>query len=153
MPDWKAAATLVRKIAENYRLPYYTLSPVYSVCSEHGYLIGEHFKCPICGKPAEVYSRITGYYRPVQNWNEGKTQEYKDRKAYDIANSTLTHVGPQAEGTPVCKPQEEKGSSFDKPILFARKDCPKCQTAKILLQKAGVDFTVVDAEENAEGTM
>ena len=152
LPDWKAAATLVRKIAENYRLPYYTLSPVYSVCSEHGYLIGEHFKCPICGKPAEVYSRITGYYRPVQNWNEGKTQEYKDRKAYDIANSTLTHVGPQAEGTPVCKPQEEKGSSFDKPILFARKDCPKCQTAKILLQKAGVDFTVVDAEENAELT-
>lgn len=152
LPDWKAAATLVRKIAENYRLPYYTMSPVYSVCAEHGYLIGEHFKCPICGKPAEVYSRITGYYRPVQNWNEGKAQEYKDRQSYDIANSKLTHVGPQAEGTQVCKPQEEKASSFDKPVLFSRKDCPKCQTAKILLQRAGVDFTVVDAEEEAELT-
>ena len=78
LPDWKAAASLVRKIAENYKLPYYTLSPTYSVCKEHGYLAGEHFTCPKCGQPAEVYSRITGYYRPVQNWNDGKTQEYKN---------------------------------------------------------------------------
>ena len=77
LPGWKAAAALVRKIAENYSLPYYTLSPTYSVCKEHGYLAGEHFTCPICGKKSEVYSRITGYYRPVQNWNDGKTQEYK----------------------------------------------------------------------------
>ena len=74
LPDWKAAASLVRKIAENYRLPYYTLSPTYSVCSDHGYIAGEHFTCPVCGHPAEVYSRITGYYRPVQNWNDGKLQ-------------------------------------------------------------------------------
>ncbi len=76
MPDWKAAANLVRKIAENYRLPYYTISPTYSICAEHGYIAGEHFTCPVCGAKAEVYSRITGYYRPVQNWNDGKTQEY-----------------------------------------------------------------------------
>lgn len=89
LPDWKAAASLVRTIAENYKLPYYTLSPTYSICRRHGYLTGEHFTCPICGEKAEVYSRITGYYRPVQNWNEGKTQEYKNRKVYDTAHSSL----------------------------------------------------------------
>lgn len=96
LPDWKAAATLVRKIAENYRLPYYTLSPTYSVCKEHGYIAGEHFTCPTCGKKAEVYSRITGYYRPVQNWNDGKAQEYKNRTVYDILHS----------GAPAAKPVE-----------------------------------------------
>ena len=84
LPDWKAAANLVRKIAENYRLPYYTMSPTYSVCREHGYLTGEQFTCPVCGKKTEVYSRITGYYRPVQNWNDGKVQEYKDRREYVV---------------------------------------------------------------------
>ena len=84
LPDWKAAANLVRKIAENYKLPYYTMSPTYSVCADHGYLTGEQFTCPICGKPAEVYSRITGYYRPVQNWNDGKTQEFHDRQVYQV---------------------------------------------------------------------
>ena len=92
LPDWKAAAKLVRTIAENYRLPYYTLSPTYSVCREHGYLSGEHFVCPKCGQKAEVYSRITGYYRPIQNWNEGKTQEYENRREYDIAGSSLKKV-------------------------------------------------------------
>ena len=75
LPDWKGAATLVRKIAENYKLPYYTISPTYSICEDHGYLVGEQPICPVCGKPTEVWSRITGYYRPVKNWNEGKAQE------------------------------------------------------------------------------
>ncbi len=157
LPDWKAAANLVRKIAENYKLPYYTMSPVYSICAEHGYLIGEHFKCPVCGKPAEVYSRITGYYRPVQNWNEGKTQEYKDRKSYDIANSKLTHKGPMEgacecvqEEVPVTKNDESK--LFNGIVLFARKQCPKCQTSKIMLDKAGIEYSVIDAEENKELT-
>lgn len=87
LPDWHAAADLVRKIAENYRLPYYTISPTYSVCSDHGYIAGEHFNCPKCGKKTEVYSRITGYYRPVQNWNSGKTQEYSERLEYNIDES------------------------------------------------------------------
>ncbi len=82
MPDWKSTASLVRKIAENYKLPYYTLSPTYSVCEKHGYIPGEHYTCPVCGGKSEVYSRITGYYRPVQNWNDGKSQEFKDRKVY-----------------------------------------------------------------------
>ena len=80
LPDWQSAASLVRKVAENYTLPYYTLSPTYSVCKDHGYIAGEHFTCPTCGHPAEVYSRITGYYRPVQNWNDGKSQEYKTER-------------------------------------------------------------------------
>ncbi len=89
LPDWKAAADLVRKIAENFKLPYYTMSPTYSICQEHGYLSGEHTVCPKCGKPCEVWSRITGYYRPVQNWNDGKVQEFKDRREYDVENSRL----------------------------------------------------------------
>ena len=84
LPSWKSAATLVRKIAENYKLPYYTLSPTYSICKEHGYLAGEQYKCPHCGATTEVYSRITGYYRPVQNWNDGKAEEFKERKVYKI---------------------------------------------------------------------
>ena len=98
LPSWEAAANLVRKIAENYKLPYYTLSPTYSVCKNHGYLTGEHFTCPECGANTEVYSRITGYYRPVQNWNAGKTQEYKERREYKVESSRLTHDGPLPDG-------------------------------------------------------
>ena len=83
LPDWQSAATLVRKIAQNFKLPYYTLSPTYSVCAEHGYIRGEHFTCPKCGRNAEVYSRITGYYRPVRNWNDGKVSEFQNRKTYN----------------------------------------------------------------------
>lgn len=82
LPDWRSAMSLVRKIAENFRLPYYTISPTYSVCSDHGYIDGEEHSCPVCGKETEVYSRITGYYRPVKNWNDGKSQEFLDRKEY-----------------------------------------------------------------------
>ena len=105
LPDWRAAATLVRKIAENYRLPYYTMSPTYSICKNHGYLAGEHYTCPECGEKTEVYSRITGYYRPVQNWNNGKAQEFKDRKVYNIGASHLTHQGP-LEPAPACAPAQ-----------------------------------------------
>ena len=145
LPDWKAAANLVRKIAENYRLPYYSLSPIYSVCKEHGYLTGEQFTCPHCGKEAEVYSRITGYYRPVKNWNDGKAQEYKERKLYDVANSVLTHTGPKA----AAEVAEEKPAVIaDGVYLFATATCPNCKIAMPLLDKAGVAYTKVLAEEN-----
>ena len=137
LPDWKAAASLVRKIAENYKLPYYTLSPTYSVCREHGYIQGEQYTCPICGKNTEVYSRITGYYRPVRNWNDGKTQEYKERKVYNIETSVL----------------KKKGEACDTAMLFTTKTCPNCRVAKQLLDKAGVAYTVIDAEENADLSM
>ncbi len=153
LPDWKAAAALVRKIAENYKLPYYTMSPTYSVCKDHGYLTGEHFTCPICGKKAEVYSRITGYYRPVQNWNDGKAQEYKDRLVYDIENSHLTHMGPVREGQkperPAFTPESpESGTDTEaRVLLFKTPTCPNCKAAGAILDKAGVSYTLLNAEE------
>ena len=83
LPSWKSCMNLVRKIAENYHIPYYTMSPTYSVCPSHGYLEGEQYRCPICYGKTEVYSRITGYYRPVQNWNDGKAEEFQHRKTYE----------------------------------------------------------------------
>ncbi len=146
LPDWKAAASIIRKIAENYRLPYYTLSPTYSVCKEHGYLVGEQYTCPKCGKETEVYSRITGYYRPVKNWNDGKSQEYKERKTYDILNSKLTHKGPLNQGE--CSCEKEEGFLADGVYLFASATCPNCKIATQLLEKAGVNYSKVMAQEN-----
>ena len=150
LPDWQAAATLVRKIAENYKLPYYTISPTYSVCKNHGYLVGEQYVCPECGGATEVYSRITGYYRPVQNWNAGKTQEFKERKTYDIANSHLTHVRnmaaeamSQSAGTPVV-------SGGARTLLFVGETCPNCRLAVQMLDKAGVSYETVMSSENME---
>ncbi|MBQ3195875.1 MAG: ribonucleoside triphosphate reductase [Clostridia bacterium] len=148
LPDWKAAANLVRKIAENYRLPYYTLSPTYSVCANHGYLVGEQKTCPECGAVTEVYSRITGYYRPVQNWNDGKTQEYKDRLVYDIDNSVLkkSHKTERAEAAEACPCTAEE----DKVLLFATKTCPKCKIAASELEKKGIAYEKLFVEENKE---
>ena len=145
LPDWKAAASLVRKIAENYRLPYYTLSPTYSVCKNHGYLAGEPPVCPFCGEKAEVYSRITGYYRPVQNWNDGKAQEFKDRRTYDIGASKLTHSGVRKQ-----EPKAERQAELlnEIPDLFATKTCPNCKQAEQLLDAADIRYTVRFAEEN-----
>ncbi len=128
LPNWQSAAKLVRIIAENYKLPYYTLSPTYSVCRDHGYLAGEQFECPQCGMKTEVYSRITGYYRPVQNWNDGKVQEYKERTVYNI-------------------PSERQNG---KVLLFTTKTCPNCQIAVNILQKAEIPFIKIDAEEKPE---
>ncbi|MBQ6362592.1 MAG: ribonucleoside triphosphate reductase [Lachnospiraceae bacterium] len=202
LPDWKAAANLVRKIAENYKLPYYTMSPTYSVCRDHGYLTGEQFTCPICGQKTEVYSRITGYYRPVQNWNDGKAQEYRDRKVYNIGRSTLTHTGPipapadepverpaAPVPTPVAEaaampaaataspiepaiqaPEKDKiypnvplmddavstiemsgaDAARERIILFKTPTCPNCKAAGALLDKAGVNYTALNANEERE---
>ena len=141
LPDWKAAAALVRKIAENYELPYYTLSPTYSVCVDHGYLTGEQYTCPICGKKAEVYSRITGYYRPVQNWNDGKSQEFKDRKTYNVSGEP---------GVKAAKVEAQAEAACDETILFVTKTCPNCRIIKPLLDQAGVQYKVLDVAENQE---
>lgn len=153
MPNWQSAARLVRKIAENYRLPYFTLSPTYSVCPDHGYITGEQWKCPICGKPTEVYSRITGYYRPVKNWNVGKSEEFRERKTYDIGNSHLRHSGPEApQGDDAAKHDEEKAKETAPILLFTTKTCPNCRIAKAKLDDAGIAYTVIDAEEHPELT-
>ena len=216
LPDWKAAAALVRKIAENYKLPYYTMSPTYSVCKDHGYLTGEQTVCPICGAKTEVYSRITGYYRPVQNWNDGKAQEFKDRKVYNIGRSHLTHTGPNpapadepverpvyagsapaepaarpvyAESAPVredipvtakapvvhtaeapqlapevnaqtaqapeAAPAREEmpaaaHEAFSNILLFKTPTCPNCKAAAALLDKAGINYTALNANEEKD---
>ena len=158
LPDWRAAADLVRKIAENYKLPYYTMSPTYSVCHDHGYITGEHFTCPKCGKDTEVWSRITGYYRPVQNWNDGKVQEFKDRKEYNIGHSHFTggihrHEACCGDGTVAHGMQpEEVGtvSAAHTAQLFTRTTCPNCRVAEKLLDKAGFAYENLTAEEHPE---
>ena len=158
LPDWKAAANLVRKIAENYKLPYYTMSPTYSVCKDHGYLTGEQFTCPICGQKTEVNSRITGYYRPIQNWNDGKAQEYKDRKVYNIGHSHLTHTGPNpapVDDAPCAceahtEPATPAAADTADNILFKTATCPNCKAAAALLDKAGIKYTALNADEQPE---
>ena len=165
LPDWQAAASLVRKIAENYKLPYYTLSPTYSVCKNDGYLAGEQFTCPHCGESAEVYSRITGYYRPVQNWNAGKTQEYKERKTYDLSHSHLDPVKHPAGcgcghepdlDQHIAPAVEQPAQHVDKvgtALLFTTPTCPNCRLAVTMLDKQHFPYEKLNAEENAELAM
>lgn len=158
LPDWKAAATLVRKIAENHKLPYYTLSPTYSVCKNHGYLAGEQFTCPHCGQKTEVYSRITGYYRPVQNWNDGKSQEYKDRKVYKVDGASFvdTVKEEKTEKAPCVKLEDVKTAEVReenpavKYILCATKTCPKCTMVQLILNKKGIIYDKKFVEDDAE---
>jgi ribonucleoside-triphosphate reductase len=173
LKDWKSAANLVKKIAQNFKLPYYTLSPTYSVCHEHGYLNGEHKKCPFCGKETEVYSRITGYYRPVKNWNDGKAAEYKNRRTYEVESekkegSERTYRDTVGEALKenvsrnfvrvkpvVIRPEDlrepeialKKESHSDRMILLSTKTCPNCNTAKRMLEGAGMQFDVMYAED------
>ncbi len=151
LPDWQSCASLVKKIASNYRLPYYSISPIYSICKNHGYIAGEAFTCPHCGEEAEVYSRITGYYRPVKNWNDGKAQEYKDRKVYDIANSHLTHDVTENEVCDCVKTETEAVVELaDSTYLFTTATCPNCKIACSLLDKAGVAYEKLLANEYAD---
>ena len=124
--DCNSTKTLVKKVAENYKLPYFTLSPTYSVCATHGYITGEVWECPVCNEKTEVYSRITGYYRPVQNWNTGKAQEFRDRKEYVQDVSHLL------------------------PILFTTKSCPNCNGVKAALDRNGIKYKVIDAMDNKD---
>jgi len=150
LPDWQSAAALIRKIADNYRIPYYTLSPTYSVCRTHGYLAGEKFVCPECGEKTEVYSRITGYYRPVQNWNDGKSQEFKDRKVYALGKLAKEIKRQPAVDTAKAAAAPAAGIKGDKLILFTTTTCPNCKVAKHFLEKAGMDYQVVVADEDPE---
>ena len=128
LDGWKSAAQLVRKIAENYHIPYYTLSPTYSVCPDHGYIVGEVSKCPQCGKETEVYSRITGYYRPLRNWNDGKVQEFKERKEYD--------------------PDSGKKTAEDN-LLFSTATCPNCNMAENILKQRGIQYKKIVVKDEA----
>lgn len=150
LPDWKAAAGLVHAIAENYKLPYYTLSPTYSICKEHGYLAGEVRECPHCGQRTEIYSRITGYYRPVQNWNDGKLQEFANRTTYDVERSVIKR--PARSLVTLSNFSDEITVNVEAPhnikYLFTTKKCPNCRLAKEYLKNEKI--VAIDAEENIE---
>ena len=160
LPNWQAAANLVRKIAENYKLPYYTLSPTYAICAEHGYLPGEQYKCPFCGKETEVYSRITGYYRPLKNWNDGKVQEFKNRLEYDQHKAGVPDTEPtpceamcascQVEIPADSSEQVPESVAAEMPILVATETCPNCRMAARFLDDAGIAFTKVYASQRPD---
>lgn len=167
LPNWQSAMMLTRKIAENYKLPYFTFSPTYSICPEHGYIKGEEWTCPHCGKPTEVYSRVTGYYRAVQNFNDGKAHEFKDRKEYKFDSNTLnTPTESECEScktdfTELPTTDFEKESSVGdavrsiladtrKPMLFTTATCPNCKMAKKFIADAKFDCDILLAEENQE---
>ncbi len=147
LPDWKAAASLVKKIADNYKLPYYTISPTYSICPDHGYITGEEYSCPICGKETEVWSRITGYYRPVKNWNDGKQQEFLDRQTYSVSGSGERAI---RASVPVQEEKTAKTEEKDGVYLVTTTNCPKCKMAKEVLDKNGKEYIVLDAAEHAD---
>ena len=151
LPDWKAAAKLVRTVAENYKLPYFTLSPTYSVCRNHGYIAGEVYTCPHCGEKTEVNSRITGYYRPVQNWNDGKAQEFKDRRTYNTMKYDTPHtrhcVHKTADNTEKAPEVSVNGARL---MLFTTPTCPKCKAAIPMLNEAGIDVEVINANDQRE---
>ena len=152
LPDWKATADLVRKIAQNYKLPYYTMSPTYSVCKNHGYIKGEVNSCPECGETTEVYSRITGYYRPVQNWNDGKTQEFKDRVVYDIANSVMKPRNSKTAAKETNEPTWVETEGAKRVMLFTTQTCPNCKVVSKMLDGANIAYEKIDAEQNIDLT-
>ena len=153
LPDWKATADLVRKIAENYKLPYYTMSPTYSVCRNHGYIKGEVHTCPQCGDVTEVYSRITGYYRPVQNWNDGKAQEFKDRVVYDIANSVMKPRDAKNTVKETKEPTWVETEGAKRVMLFTTQTCPNCKVVSKMLDGANIAYEKIDAEQNIDLTV
>ena len=150
LPDWKAAAALVRKIAENYKLPYYTLSPTYSVCKKHGYLAGEQYTCPTCGGVTEVYSRITGYYRPVQNWNDGKAQEFKERLVYNVNGAAAPAEKKEAPAAAAEPCAQKTAAVADGNYIFTTATCPNCKVACAILDKAGIAYEKLLSDEHKE---
>ncbi len=144
LPNWQAAAKLVRTIATNYKLPYYTISPTYSICQDHGYFAGEVDTCPICGKPTEVWSRITGYYRPISNWNAGKSQEWEERVTYDMGEKV--HSGRDF----VKQTQKRKTPISSNRYLFTTPTCPNCKIVQEMLKKRGVDYQLIDATKEVD---
>ena len=146
LENWKVTANLVRKIAENYRLPYYTISPTYSICTNHGYITGEHYTCPECGNKTEVYSRITGYYRPVQNWNDGKSQEFSERKEYVLENSNFK----AKDCTCACHEENRNVPQVETALLFTSPTCPNCKMAKMILDREGFEYQAIDAYSQKE---
>ncbi len=159
IPDWKSCAHLVRRVAENFRLPYYTISPTYSVCSEHGYIAGGHAVCPVCGKETEIYSRITGYYRPIKNWNDGKVSEFENRRTYEPAEmqgldalqkeeaaGSVREAGPKLGIRPERK-EKDSGKQDVHITVLSTHTCPKCKMTKAMLDEKDIAYRSLFAED------
>ena len=129
------------------------MSPTYSICQNHGYIGGEAFKCPDCGNKTEVYSRITGYYRPVQNWNDGKSQEYKERRAYNAARAISREFAESKlnanAASESCSCAANSGNDV-RLTLFTTNTCPNCRIAKTFLDKANLAYDVVVSDAEPE---
>lgn len=164
LSDWRGTAQLVRRIAETHRLPYFTISPTYSICASHGYLNGEETRCPHCGERTEVYSRITGYYRPVGNWNTGKAQEFRERHAWVGAAEVeaaerAVHVDERRSSARSAAPVATLEREADVPAvndgkarywLLTRTSCPSCKQAANWLERLGQAYSLVDADEHPD---
>ena len=174
LPSWESAANLVRTIAENYKLPYFTLSPTYSICKKHGYINGEVKVCPYCGEETEIYSRITGYYRPVSNWNAGKTQEFEDRKTYnmnklDKLESNHIDNTDKVEFNIVANDIVKQNNDLDINItknfvdnpndivikdnileLATTHTCPNCTLVKRMLDDKGIRYDTIYVDDDIE---
>lgn len=150
LPSWQSAMKLTKKIAENYKLPYFTFSPTYSVCQDHGYIAGEHWKCPHCGKETEVYSRVTGYYRAVQNFNDGKAHEFKDRKEYKITQNQYSMSDKKEVASESIQSAKNIGQTFTLPILVTTETCPNCKIVKKYIEESGFKCSIIVASENKE---
>jgi ribonucleoside-triphosphate reductase (formate) len=175
--DWRNCRALVKSVANGYRMPYFTISPTFSVCQDHGYIAGEKFECPTCGAETEVYSRIVGYYRAVKNWNAGKREEYRHRKTFAVPDAAETkdeRVAPFALESADAAPAAAHGSASDGAaigeasafglpadgtqagdvswMLFARKTCPNCPPVKAKVAELSLPGRIVDADspEGAE---
>ena len=144
--DYQSTARLVRSIAENYKLPYYTISPTYSVCKEHGYIKGQVHVCPDCNRETEIYSRITGYYRPVKNWNKGKSQEFKDRKVYSVDNQKSPAVEREFDNETIIEHHKDN----DNLILFTTTTCPNCVIAKKTLDSENITYKTINVDEDSD---
>ena len=149
MSSGEACKQLVKKIASNTQLPYFTITPTFSICNDHGYITGEHFKCPTCKSETEVYSRIVGYYRPVKQWNVGKKEEFKDRLEYteEKALDEKMKVVVETDGT-VCMDEpnflSSNGSVVSRFRVFSLPNCDKCAAAKEYLSGTQVAGENVD---------
>jgi ribonucleoside-triphosphate reductase len=143
--DWRTCRNLVKTIASRYRIPYFTISPVFSVCAEHGYLNGRQESCPQCGAITEVYSRIVGYYRSLANWNAGKRAEFDDRLHFSLSEESA------ASGIPSVP---SKLANLNSPpvsyLLFHRTACPQCPPLKARASSLSLQGTLVDTDQ-AEG--
>jgi ribonucleoside-triphosphate reductase (formate) len=157
--DWRTCRSLVEKIARGYRIPYFTISPTFSVCPNHGYVSGEHFSCPTCSAETEVYSRIVGYYRSIRNWNAGKREEYGKRKNYRFDGTAETRLPgrPIEAASPAVKdpsPDKQTGavaggfpdSSGLFWLLFSRSSCPNCPPVRSFVESLTLEGSVVDTD-------